>query len=144
MRARAVAVPLIVCSLGLASCGSSSSIPTRSYTVAMAAMPGAFLPMDTRGSASVTIRVIGSRSELCWVFRGLTGVADPTRAAIHAGDPGEYGSLRLTLGAHYTASGCTSPVAAAQLRAIVADPTENYLELDSRAYAVTGAIRGQL
>jgi hypothetical protein len=128
-------------------CGSSRSVepfPSRSYEIALVGIPGAFAPMAPHGSASATIRFVGSARQVCWSFRDLRGVSDPTSAAIRLGVAGEYGSVLITLGPRYSSGGCTGPVTGTLVNAIVASPAGYYVEIDSRRYSADGAIRAQL
>jgi hypothetical protein len=142
-RSGRAAVALVLTALGLVACGSASTGPTRSYDVVLRGVRGGFLPMSPTGSAAAEIRVFASR-RVCWRFTRLDGITAPTRAQIHAGPAGAYGSVEVSLGARFSASGCTGPIAADQLRPIVNYPAVSYVELDTRAYPVTGAVRAQL
>lgn len=119
-------------------------MPNRSYSVALAGMPGAFIPMSPHGSAKGAIRVVGASNEICWSFSRLSGISDPTSAEIRAGIRGEYGSVEVQLGGHYSPSGCTGPLSSLRLAALVASPEGSYVEIDTRRYPTVGAVRAQL
>lgn len=146
MRVRAVATPLAT-ALVVAACGSGGSgqsVPDRTYSVALAGMPGAFIAMSPHGSAKATIRIVGATREICWTFGQLVGLSDPTSAEIRAGIRGEYGSVEVQLGQHYSPSGCTAPISSLRLGALGASPEANYVEIDTRRYPTIGAVRAQL
>jgi hypothetical protein len=98
-------------------------------------------------SALVTIRVIGSKRQICWSFSKLVGVAHPTTAGLRGGSPGTptggTGSVEISLGTHYSPQGCTPPIAGAGLQSIVNNSAHTYVTVDSRKYP-SGAIFAQL
>jgi hypothetical protein len=129
--------------LAVGACGAAK-FPERDYRVVLRGVPGAFVPMAPHAHATATVRVLFDQREVCWSFASMSGVADPTRAEIHAGAAGSYGSTEVVLGPHFASSGCTTHVPVAQLNLVLTRPDQSYVEVDSRRYPSIGAIRAQL
>jgi hypothetical protein len=97
-------------------------------------------------SASLSLRLLMSRSEVCWTFSKVVGIAHPTTAFINVGTVGSGEDLYyIPLGGHYAPSGCTKPaprplpgatgrdLSASQLLAgLSREPSEYYVEIDER------------
>lgn len=160
--------------LGLAACGgatkNSSSLtttsgpgsaakafvaapPPSSTQVFQLRLTGAQVPNGGIGeagaagaSASATIRIVDSKSEICWHFGKLVAVPHPTIASLNGAVAGTDGALVANLGPRYRPTGCTALPAYAVVGIAGAagrNASRYYVEVASKAYP-TGAIRGQL
>jgi hypothetical protein len=99
------------------------------------------------GFGSATI-IFPTATSICFgiVVNGI--VSPPTLAHIHSGTSGINGPIVIPLTPPVTgnpgaSSGCVSPVAAATILAIRADPTKFYVNVHNKPFPA-GTMRGQL
>ncbi|MFN3413682.1 MAG: CHRD domain-containing protein [Thermoanaerobaculum sp.] len=123
-----------------------------------------FLAATTLGAQTLTVslsanQVVGGGQSgasgfATLEFQGTTlsytiltnGLSQPTGAALYSGYPGQTGSMQLDLAANFVsnlATGTISNVPAAQVAAMLANPSGYYLQVATAA-SPNGAIRGQL
>jgi len=171
MRMRASAVAAVLAA-GLASCGSTSTRTTSAATrapgttpagVAHPSSPGPVAAANrtfvvavkgtsqsaphapaAKASLSARLRVIGSQGKLCWTFRDVVGLRNPSGAQISAAarlpsGPGYTVSVTLVpLGAHYAPAGC-APISPGIASEIATEPVGSlFLVVDSPDFPNSG------
>ncbi len=101
--------------------------------------------LNGNGVASV---LLGASGQLCFSLL-VRGIATPTAAHIHSGNPGVAGPISIALtplpdsGALGSSSGCLTGLSVATISQIRANPGKFYVNVHNGAFA-GGAIRGQL
>jgi hypothetical protein len=95
----------------------------------------------SRASITARLRVLASQGKLCWSFRKVIGVPDPTSAHINqtqsvVNDPAVYNTtpnVVVALGARYEPSGCTA-IAAGLAHELLTPIGDFYLAVDSKSF----------
>ena len=122
---------------------SSAAVAQMKYSMPLtgaAEVPG---PGSEKGTGSAELTVDTAKGQICYMLMSQ-GTDAPTMAHIHKGAPGVAGGVvvPLTAPANGMSEGC-APAAADVLAAIVAKPSDYYVNVHSAAFP-KGAIRGQL
>ena len=116
---------------------------SRTYAVKMTGAaetpPGA-----PNGTAKAVVTLSSKLGKVCWTFKSLSGVSNPTYSHIHVGVAGKSGNIVLPLstGSILMTKGCV-PASAALISQIAANPHGYYVNIHSKQYP-SGAVRAQL
>ncbi len=116
---------------------------SRTYAVKMTGAaetpPGA-----PNGTAKAVVTLSSKLGKVCWTFKSLSGVSNPTYAHIHVGVAGKSGNIVLPLstGSTLKTKGCV-PASATLISQIAANPHGYYVNIHSTQY-LSGAVRAQL
>jgi hypothetical protein len=96
------------------------------------------------GTAKAVVTLSTKLGKVCWTFKSLSGVSNPTFAHIHLGAPKTSGNIVLPLstGATLLTKGCV-PASVTLINAIAANPHGYYVNIHSKQYP-GGAVRAQL
>lgn len=119
------------------------AVPSRTYSVKMTGK--AETPTGApNGSASAVVTLHGKTDQVCWRFKNLKGVTDPTYAHIHKGASGTSGNIvvALSTGLNFLTKGCVAS-SSTLIKAIEANPHSYYVNIHSKKYT-GGAVRAQL
>lgn len=105
-----------------------------------AEVPG---PGDADGTGTASLTIDATKGEVCYKL-GASGIDAATMAHIHKGAAGVAGPVVVPLDppATGTSEGC-KPVAADVIAAILATPSDYYVNVHTAAFP-KGALRGQL
>jgi hypothetical protein len=96
------------------------------------------------GTAKAVVTLSTKTGKVCWTFKSLSGVSDPTYAHIHLGAARTAGNIvvPLSTGAALLTKGCAT-ASAALISAIAANPHGYYVNIHNAQYP-NGAVRAQL
>jgi hypothetical protein len=139
--------PLTTASSPTPSAPASGPAPARSsghatYTIVLKDMaPSPPHAHPSSASITATLRVLAPQGELCWSFRKVIGVPNPTSAHINrpqsvVNDPDVYHTtpnVVVALGARYEPSGCTG-IAAGLAQQLLTPTSDFYLAVDSKSF----------
>ena len=116
---------------------------SRTYSLKMTGPPR-LPPGATNGTAKAVVTLSSKLGKVCWTFKSLSGVSNPTYAHIHVGVAGKSGNIVLPLstGSTLKTKGCVH-ASATLMSQIAANPHGYYVNIHSTQYP-GGAVRAQL
>jgi CHRD domain len=96
------------------------------------------------GSGKAVVTLSTKTNKVCWTFKSLSGVSNPTFAHIHVGAAETSGNIVLPLstGTTFKSKGCVS-ASPSIISATAANPHGYYVNIHNKPYP-NGAIRAQL
>jgi hypothetical protein len=102
------------------------------------------IPKGAADGSGYAVIAIHRGSIVCWRFAHLHGFRGATLAQLHVGFSGWAGRVvqPLSTGPRLRHRGCV-PTTSATVRAIELDPSNYYVDVQSKRYPA-GAVRGQL